>query len=191
MTTFAGQVSQSSDDAGQVFSTGAVSTTGTVAALQAFTNRTQWLAFRFQNVTIPAGATITAATLSLWSAGTNLGMNAKIFGNLTANPSTLSTTTNYISGLAETTNSVLWNATLTGSQFNDSPDISAIITELIGQGGWASGNAMLFILQAQSSGSRADIELYDGNSVEGAQLSITYTAPGGGTRSNLLLMGIG
>ena len=116
-------------------------------------------------------------------------MDATVYGNLTANPSTLSTSTSYISGLASTTNTVAWSATLTSGQFNQSPDISAIINELISQGGWASGNAMLFVLHELSNINIVEIENYDGSPSEAATLSIMYT--GGGSPHQLTLTGVG
>jgi hypothetical protein len=176
MSTFSGQVSQSSDDADQL-STGTVSLTITSTVIKNTTTpaRPYW-ACRFQNVTIPAGATISAASLSIWCPTSGAtSMDAAIFGNKVANPSTLSSTSSYISGLAQTTNSATWSGSLTTNQFNVSPDVSAIIAELIGQAGWASGNAMLFVLHALSSTNGATIENYDGSSAEAATLSITYT----------------
>ncbi len=179
MSTFTEQVSQSSDDGQQITASPfTVSITATVTKLlpAALTGDCQYFAFRIQNVTIPPGATIGAAAISLWAPSASfVAMDATIYGNKVANPSALTASASYISGLAQTTNSVNWSATLTSGQFNSSPDISAIITELIGQGGWASDNAMLFILKGVSSSDACEIENYDGSSSEAPTLSVTYT----------------
>ncbi|HET6323677.1 MAG TPA: hypothetical protein VFG04_03170 [Planctomycetaceae bacterium] len=182
MTTFSGQVSQSSDDSDQVFG---VPTTNSLTSasinLKNTTASKKWAGFRFQNVTVPAGATITAASLSLWCpTGGNTAMFATIFGNKVANPGTLQATSNYLASLAQTTASTFWSATLSTNQFNASPDISAIITELIGQAGWASANSMVFPVLAGSSSQAATIEMWDGTPSQAAELSITYTGGGGG-----------
>ena len=183
MPTFSAQVSQSTDDGSQN-SSGTVTLTGGAAVLSVST----WLAARFQNVTIPSGATISAATLSLW-ATTAKTINSNIFENKLANPSTLSSTTNYISGLSQTSQSANWAATLTSGAFNTSPSISSIVSALIGLGGWASGNAMLFVFQNTETMSLAvAVEMYDGTPSEAAELSVTYTAPAGGGNSMMVGM---
>ncbi len=176
MTTFNAQVSQSTDDGSQN-SSGTVTLTGGAAVLSVST----WAAFRFQNVTVPPGATITAASLSLWPT-TAKDMNSTVYGNKVANPGTLAATASYISGLALTTASVSWiPGPMTAGAFNASPDISAIITELIGQAGWASGNSIILILDNTETMSLAvSVEMYDGSSSEAAELSISYTGGGGG-----------
>jgi hypothetical protein len=177
MSTCSGQVAQSSDD-GQQISTGSVTLTNTSTLVKSTTSpaATYW-ACRFENVTVPAGATISAASLSVYCPSScATSMDTTLYCNKVANPSTLSATSSYISGLASTSNTVTWNTALSTSAFNASPDISAIITELIGQGSWASGNSMLFVLHALSGANGATVENYDGSSSEAAELSITYTA---------------
>jgi hypothetical protein len=179
MTTFTAQIAQSTDDGEQLHSSNAMTLTNTVDVLKQATGEAQYWAGRFQNVTVPSNATVSAASLSVFpTTGTN-AMNGSIYGNKTGNPSTLGTTSSYISNLAFTSNSVTWNTTLTNGQFNASPDITAIINELIGQGSWASGNSMLFIIAAQSPINGCQIEEYDGSTSNCAKLSITYTVPGG------------
>jgi Fibronectin type III domain len=176
VSSFSGQVSQSTDDGFQAPTTGTVTLTGASAILDLSSGSSSWLAVRFQNVTVPPGATISAATLSLW-ATTAKNISSVIYGNKVANPSTLTTTTNYLSGLARTTASVSWSASsMTAGAFSASPDISAIITELIGQAGWASGNSIILILENSESASLAvTVEMYDGSPSEAAELSVTYT----------------
>jgi len=187
MTIYSGQVSLGTDDGVQAVSSGNISLTGTSDELKN-TIDTYW-ACRIQNVTIAASATVSAASLSVYAPSTNRTMDATLAGNKVANPGTLQTTTSYISGLAQTTHTVTWGSTtLTQNAFNASPDISAIITELIGQGSWASGNSMLFILT--NAGSACFIEEYDGSPSEAAELSATYTAAAG-NHNLLMLLGVG
>jgi hypothetical protein len=188
MTIYSGQVSTSTDD-GEQSSTGTITLNG--AAIVCDASQT-WAAFRIQNVTVPSGATISAATLSLYYTGTKTATNYTIHGNNVANPSTLSTTTSYISGLAQTSQSASWTTAITNGQFNSSPDISSIVTALIALGGWASGNAMLFIFNGSEIATSAAVwEAYDGSPSEAEELSITYTSVGSGAGSQLLTMGCG
>src|ERR1700733_13687302 len=100
MTVFTGQIGQSTDDGEQLHSSNAMALTNSLDVLKQATAEAQWWAGRFQNVTVPPTATISASSLSVWpTTGTNV-MNGKIFGNLTPNPGTLQTTTSYISNLA-------------------------------------------------------------------------------------------
>jgi hypothetical protein len=174
VSTFTGQVSGSTND-GVEDTTNAVTLTSASDVLKSTIK--QWWAGRIQNVTVPGSATISAMSLSLFvPSGGNVQMDCGIHGNKVANPGALQTTSAYISGLAVTTASVTWNTNLTANQFNASPDISSIGTELIGQGGWASGNAMLFQLAAQSSTRTVTVEEYDGVAADAAEISITYTS---------------
>ena len=191
--SYSGEVSQSSDDGCQ--NAGGTPTNNFTDAsdvLKSLTGSKGYLAFRLQNVTVAPTDTVTAASLSVWvPTGGNTAMNCKIYGNLVANPVTLQATNSYISGLSRTTNSVSWAATLTANQFNASPDLTAIINELIAQGSWASGNAMLFILLAQSSSSGCTVEMYDGSPSEAVELSITTSAPAGSLKRQATMTGLG
>jgi hypothetical protein len=181
MTVFTGQVSQSTDDGSQLFTSGSMNLTNANDVLKQHTAEAAWWAARFQNVTVPPTATISASSLSVWpTSGTN-AMDGKILGNLTPNPGTLQTTSNYISGLAETSGSVTWNATLTNGQFNASPDLSSsVVGPVISQAGQASGDAVLLMIEALSTINGCQIENYDGSTSECAELSITYTSGSGG-----------
>lgn len=190
MSTFSGQVSVGTDDADQT-STGTNSTTNTNTGIRNTTSpaRPYW-ACRFPNVTIAGSASVSAAALSVYCPTAGLSMDVKIFGVKQANPSTFNTTLNNISGLPLTTASVTWNATLTQNTFNASPDITSIINELLAQGGWASGDAMAFVLVAQSTTLSCTVENYDGVPAEAAKLSVTYsTATPPGAPTNLSVTG--
>jgi Fibronectin type III domain len=177
VSSFSGQVSQGSDDARQN-SAGTVVTNATVDTIKdtgsPTTSAVYW-GCRFQDVTLPATATVSAANLSLYVPAGTPAMDAKIYGNAAANPATFSTGT-LLSSYTSTTHSVTWNTSLTAAQFNNSPDVTNVVDDLLGLSGWGSGNAMMFVLQAQSSTSGCQVENYDGSPSEAAELSITYSA---------------
>lgn len=170
MTTFTGQISQSTDD-GEQNSSGIVSLTGTLLPL----SLGSWTALRFQNVTIPQGATINSATISGWATSAK-NISSSIYANKVANAGAIPTTTNGISGLTRTTANVSWaQNSLTASAFNVSPDISAVIQEIVNQGGWSIGNALTIILgNSENVTLAASFEAYDGSPSEAAQLTIDY-----------------
>jgi hypothetical protein len=115
---------------------------------------------KFNGVTIPAGSNITAAYISFKSSGTlaNDNVNARITGNKEPNPAIFTSLVDYQSRRGTvvggpddtkiTTAQVDWDAVAHWviANWYNSPDISAIIQELIGQTGWIPGNPMtLFV----------------------------------------------
>jgi hypothetical protein len=110
--------------------------------------------FRFPNVPIPPGATITAAVLSMTcdesvSATT---LNARIYGNDVDNavaPTTLSEAQN----LVPTTAYIAWDNVegWLDATVHESPDLAAVIQEIINRPGWSSGNALQIMILAQAS----------------------------------------
>jgi hypothetical protein len=101
---------------------------------------------RFTNVTIPQGASITAAYLTLRSRYTTsvTVVNSRIKGEAADNAATFSTEADF-NGRARTTASVDWDnipAWTNGVDYN-SPGIKTIIQEIVNRSGWASGNALV------------------------------------------------
>lgn len=136
--------------------------------------------FRFQGVGIPVGATITSATLKVKVIAKNGTPLIKIKGNKVASavawatgggesiPTTMTKTT-------ATTNWSPVNGTV------NSVDVTAQVGEIVGLGGWASGNNMKFgqtnIVSTNSNYIRfSDFEHSPANA---AQLVIVYTSASG------------
>ncbi len=144
---------------------------------------------RFRNVTIPSGSTITSAFLGVIGYLTNPGpqYNLKITAEDVDNPGIW--TTNHRPGTGgapgrgpETTAKVDWDPTsiAPGPTRTNTPDISAIIQELIDRLGWSSGNAMCFIIR--NDGGTILARVYDRNFTTfrwEARVTINYT-PGPG-----------
>jgi hypothetical protein len=187
--TFSGQVSQSSDDAREITAgTGihTVNNTGVGTNIGQAGVGTNFLVFlRFQNVTIPQGTTISAATFSPnFTSASNTG-SATINGEAADDSATSTTTANSISSRSKTTASASWNVgTVASTGFQVSPDISSVIQEIVNRGGWASGNALSLLISVGSGSASGNINLYDQSPSDGAELAVTYTAGGGGPQSN-------
>lgn len=116
---------------------------------------------RFLNVTVPKGATIVAAYIAFTARVDNAGatVNSRVCGNKQASgilPATFGDLADYqarrgtdVGGADNTKRTVAetdWDnigAWVTNTVYN-SPDISAVVTEIIGLAGWASGQAMAF-----------------------------------------------
>lgn len=135
--------------------------------------------FRFQNVNIPAGATITSATLEVFS---NSGGDTSFSVDLTAqdadNPATFATTANNLTSRPITSAQTLWSTglvTYTVGQSLVSPNFASSIQEVIDRGGWASGNSLV-VLTTFNSGDKG-IFKRSGSTTYAPRLHISYTVP--------------
>ena len=137
----------------------------------------QLIGLRFTNITVPSGVTITSASIQFTADESDQDdTSTEIFGVLNANPGTFGGT-NDISNRVRATSSVewtdipAWTEDQSGSA-QQTPDLSSVIQELIGQGGWASGNSMAFVLEGW--GERT-AEAFNGSSSDAPVLTIDYT----------------
>lgn len=177
------RITQSSDDAEEKVSTGAVDLVGNV--ITAATNKTlelavssttnQKIGLRFQGLDIPQGATITEAKIEFTVNTANASATAlTIIGEKTINAATFAATTSNISGRSPTTASVSWSpANPAAKQKLTTPDLKTVVQEIVDQGTWVSGNAMAFILSG--SGTRV-VESFDSRPSVAPLLRITYTS---------------
>ena len=175
MTTFNTSIAASSDDAQQIDST--VTLTGNTVGLY-------WTGYhvglRFTNVTIPAGATVTNAhiTLTVPGAGDDTPGELTIAANDVDDAATFTTASNNISGRAKTTASVSWTGTDIGTGAKNSPDIKTVIQEIIDRAGWTSGNNIAILLQGSTSSGFAFYAYDRGSYIP--SITIEYTTEGGG-----------
>jgi hypothetical protein len=177
MSGFSGQVSQSSDDADQIALTGVNSTTasftnfGTTGTVPQ--NNLGW---RFQNVTIAQGSTISAATISTYQISGGTASTGTLDCVAADNEATFTTTTNYLSGLTLTGSGASWTISTVGTTgFVTSVGIAAAAQAVINRGGWSSGNALAVVLRGPSGGT-INFRTYNDSPSEAAEISITYTS---------------
>ena len=134
---------------------------------------------RWVSVTIPQGATIISAKLTLkCAASTNTGVaNANIYGNNVDNASSIPSLSAYNSAALTTafTNWVITSWTV-GSVY-DSPDITNLIQEIVNRPGWASGNALQVLIKNNGSGSNSTkaFTSYNTTPASSALLTVEYT----------------
>lgn len=176
------QVGASADDADQS-NTGSTSITRT--PLLNTDGADEWNGWRFQNVTIPDGATITSAYLTLYfTSSTSDEPDVTIYGaNKGASGGPFSEAQNNITNRARTTASVDWgSANLGAPGWFDTSDLSTIVQELIDSYSYASGAQMVFVWKSRANDSARDtsVQSYDGDSSLAAKLHIEYTEGGGG-----------
>ncbi len=175
MTTIAVQVAASGDDVNWSSDLALFSAIANNITVGNVLGRVRNGAARFNNVGIPVGATITAATVSGTRGSTSGSPLGKIYGDLEADPAAITSAADG-EGRALTTAAVDWDSP--GAGAITSPDISAIIQELIGQGGWASGNDLQIIFKDDGSAAGAFYELrtFDFDPALALTLNVTYTA---------------
>lgn len=98
---------------------------------------------RFASLAIPAGATITSAVLTIGSFTLANGVLCSVHAASAANAAA-PTTASGLLGTTLTTASASWSNASTSAPMN-SPDLSAVIQEVIDLPGWTSGNALMFV----------------------------------------------
>jgi len=137
------------------------------------------LGFRFQNIDIPQGATINSANLELIPADTNSeASDLIIWGEDIDNAPTFTDATADISNRTSTTATVNWSVpSQTIGVPQQTPDIKNILQEIIDRPGWASGNAVVIVIQSIDplTGEREYQSFENGGGVNTPVLLIDFT----------------
>jgi hypothetical protein len=142
----------------------------------------QTVGLRFAGLAIPAGATITSASIQFvadesQSVATSLTIRAQA-----ADTAATFTTTGFnVSSRPRTVASVPWSpAAWSSGQVSANqrtPDLAAVVQEVVDRPGWASGNAMAFIVTG--SGHRT-AKAYNGGAANAPVLHVEYELASGG-----------
>ncbi len=113
----------------------------------------QVIGIRFNGVNIPQGATINSAFIQFTADETDdVATTLNIVGELVEHSAAFSTTNFDISDRPTTTAIVNWDDIpawdMVGEAGPDqaTPDLTAIVDEILGQPGWSAGNAMTFVI---------------------------------------------
>lgn len=147
MATFTASIQTSTDD-GSRFGDGGSWSTTIIQLGRTILNQSASGAFRFQNITIPQGATITSAKITWQAQGTYSSdrIILKIYGIAEDNTATFNTdplgrtrTTALVSGYHPNPS--------TDNDIKDTSDIGSVVQEIVNRAGWASGNSMGFFVQ--------------------------------------------
>ncbi len=146
----------------------------------------QLVGMRFNNITIPNGATIVTAYLEFTIDEQDTGqMSLTVFGELSPDvPDTFTTAAYNLSSRPRTSAEVDWLdvpdwlSSMVGTK-QQTPDISSIISEITGQAGWAAGNSLVLLVEALGApnGSQGDrtAESWDGGGVaQSPRLYVEY-----------------
>lgn len=145
--------------------------------------RTQTVGIRLRDVTIPKGAQILSAHLqfAVDEGDKNSDpFDVSIWGEAADNPGSYQNVAYNISNRAKTTASVRWHDipewTLDeegqpGGENQRTPDLTAIVQEIVDRDGWEEGNAMAFILQGEG---QRTAESFDGNGALAPALVVRF-----------------
>jgi hypothetical protein len=135
--------------------------------------------FRFLNITVPSGSTISAASITLTKQSSQGNPRGLIQGIAEDNTATWSAGSKPTSR-TKTGAGVQWVPMTAGGT---SPDIKTVVKEIVDRAGWASGNAMGFVIYGYyytPHGCTFNEYLYAWAYEHGSNfpaLAITYTAP--------------
>lgn len=135
----------------------------------------QSVGLRFQDIGIPQGATITSAALEFIASTTdNSAAALTIKAEANDNPDSYAGTANNITGRSYTGASVNWSPDpwVVGTVYQ-SPDLSALVQEVVNRPGWCGNNAMAFNIIAADAAARAAIS-FEGDTAEAPVLRISY-----------------
>lgn len=136
--------------------------------------------FRFRDLNIPQGATITNAYIRFTSNVVNTSATTlDIHAELTGDSESFEATSNNLSSRDKTANSVEWSADNNwpiSSNIVTTPSLTGIVQEVVDQTDWCGGNALSFIIEGTSaSGSSArESEALEEGTGKSAQLVVTY-----------------
>jgi hypothetical protein len=139
--------------------------------------RAQICALRFTGVTIPRGATITAAWLQFQvDEASTATTQLTVFGEAADNAAAFTTATSSLSSRERTGATVAWTPAswpTAGARTLEqrTPDLSAVLQEIVDRGGWGSGGALALFVTG--TGERT-AESRDGGAARAPVLHVEY-----------------
>ncbi len=184
-TELTAAVAASSDDAEELVSTGAVKLASTDLELVRDTGQ-QVVGIRIADLDIPTGATIYRAYLQFTVDETNdEPTDLVIRGERSPDSPIFTAAAGNVSRRTPTTAAVAWDAVPAWSTVGEdgldqrSPDLTAILSEIVDQDGWDSGNAVTFLIRG-GAGKRV-AESWDGGTAPRLKIFFESPCPRAGT----------
>ncbi|MCB0579235.1 MAG: T9SS type A sorting domain-containing protein, partial [Phaeodactylibacter sp.] len=175
------RIAGSSDDAVEAQS-GQVALTGSKLELAGSSSQgSQLVGLRFSGLDIPRGARILRASLQFTVADTqNESLcELRIYGEASDNARSFAGSAGDISRRPATNASVEWmpsewQAPGTSGHAQQSPDLSAVLQEIVGRGGYASSSAIAIMIDGVG---RRAAQSFDGSASEAPVLCVEYLPP--------------
>jgi hypothetical protein len=142
-------------------------------------NFNRWGLIRVTGLTIPVGATITEAHVTVKATGLTGAIPAMTLQGVLGDNVAAPTTRAIANALSLTTASVAWTPTAwVSTTLYPSPDLKTILQEIVNQGTWTSGDSILLAFtvprDAFTSANAASFRAYDNTPADAAVLSVTY-----------------
>lgn len=179
MTDFSKRIAATADD---VYSTASTLTDGTGVYIGDLGAGGVDTGFRFNSVTIPKGATINSAILTVRARASLSGTTCKvkIYGfDTDDSPAWDNSAGKRPTDCTKTTANTSWTLpAFTVNTNYDTPDFASVVKEIVDRDGWSSGNDMSIVFMSDSSSGGAYRDVYQGVTV-GALLSVSYTVAAG------------
>lgn len=159
-------------------------------------NFNRWAAVLLPNITVPQGAPVTEAHLTLKATGLTgaipvpLTIQAHDVDNAAA--TTSRTTIESWATTQATTASVAWDGSSTpaltawvSTTNYDSPDLKTVIQEIVNRPGWVSGNSILLFIKtvrgAFTTAKAMSFRAFDNTPLDAAKLTVNYSTVFSGT----------
>ncbi len=169
------RVAASADDAEQS-SSGSMSLTSSRLQL-IHDSSDQIVGMRWRNLGIPQGAVITGAYIQFFAAESQTEATSLVFrGQASDNAPAFTSSSKNVSGRSRTSATVNWKPSswrsgdVTATQ--RTPDLKAIVQEIVGRPGWAANNGLAIIVNG--TGHRTAVS-YDQSSSKAPLLHVDYT----------------
>jgi|GEM_PF-6736624 len=143
----------------------------------------QWVGFRFNAVTVPQGATITSAYVEMRATAANSeSTDLTIFGQDANDAATFGAGSNNLSIRPMTDASVDWSnvENWKKNQWHDTPDLTAIIQEIINRSGWVDGNDLVILIRSDDLNGKRLAFSHDDNGDKAAKLHVEYVVSSSG-----------
>ncbi len=128
----------------------------------------QVIGIRFPKVDIPNGATILSAFVQFWASGaSSVASSFQIRGEASDNAEVFTTAPRSVSSRAPTNATVNWPSVPAWSigeagPAQRTPDLKAVVQEIVNRPGWTASNAMALIIKETVAGSRRAARSWDG-----------------------------
>ncbi len=143
----------------------------------------QTVGIRFVDVPVPRHSTITSAVVQFTVDEVGDGpVSLLIRGEASDDGATFSTVAGDIADRVVTESSVgwsppVWSTVGESGSGQRSPDLSSVVSEIVGREGWRSGNALVFLIEGSG---RRTAESFEGSSSKAPRLILTYEVPTAG-----------
>lgn len=145
-------------------------------------NNARWGLIRVTGLTIPVGATINAASITVKPTGISGTIPAMTIYGVLGDNLAAPTTRAGVNALGLTTANVAWTPgawTIGNLTDGTTPDLKTILQEIVNQGTWTSGDAIMLVFSvprdAFVSANAISFRAYDNTPADAAVVSVTYS----------------